>query len=112
MTVLIVDDDLGIRETLAEVLEEEGYPTRSAASAEQALAVLKAHGGTIELILLDYGLPGIDGRTLAEQLGPSIPIVGMTATVGAELLPNAVGVLSKPFGLEQLLEAVAARVGA
>src|SRR3954468_105371 len=62
--ILVVDDEPGIRQSLSGVLEDEGYAVASAESGEACLAALPGAG--FELVLLDIGLPGMDGmETLA-----------------------------------------------
>ena len=57
--LLIVDDEPGIRESLASILRDEGYLVDAVGSAEEALERVAA--GELELILLDVWLPGMDG---------------------------------------------------
>ena len=61
-TVLIVDDESEIRSSLQGVLEDEGYKTLPAESAEDALTVLNRK--PVDVVLLDIWLPGIDGLGL------------------------------------------------
>ena len=109
-TVLIVDDDLDIRSTIADALEEEGYEVAVAANGREALEKL-FEGARPNVILLDMMMPGTDGRAFRmEQLKhpsiASIPIVVFTAygvprNTAAEL--GAHGFLKKPVRLDELL---------
>ena len=65
-SVLIVDDERGIRETLRGVLEDEGYAVETVASGEDALRALERR--SYGCVLLDVWLPGIDGLETLERL--------------------------------------------
>jgi len=106
--ILIVDDDDLLRRSLAFNLEQNGYQTSNAANAEDALAI--ASRGNIDLVLLDIGLPGMDGldalRHFQNHYG--IPVIFLTArrreldeVLGLEL--GAEDYISKPFDLDVLL---------
>src|SRR3954463_14069467 len=105
MTVLIVEDDQDIAQTLRDILQGEGYEVRNSASAEEAEQIL-GHAGDVDLILLDDGLPGMSGTQLAQELGSDIPIFMMSGKVRMQLPTNAVGLLPKPFELADLLDIV------
>ncbi|XYI03474.1 ATP-binding protein [Sorangium sp. So ce1128] len=67
-TVLVVEDDDAVRKLIVEVLERRGYGVVSAASAEEALAVLALEGlDAVDLLLTDLVMPGMNGRELAER---------------------------------------------
>jgi len=106
--ILIVEDDPDISAPLAQFLSGKGYRTRVAGSAEQGLAMLAQE--SVELVLLDVMLPGMDGLELCRRLrasgGPRI--IMLTALVettdkviGLEL--GADDYVSKPFDLRELL---------
>jgi CheY-like chemotaxis protein len=61
MRILVVDDDEDVRETVAEILREEGYETQCAENGQQALQVLERANERPELILLDLMMPVMDG---------------------------------------------------
>ena len=65
-SILIVDDEQGIREALTSILSEEGYETASVASGEECLAQLDQR--SIDLVLLDVWLDGIDGLETLERI--------------------------------------------
>jgi two-component system cell cycle response regulator len=80
--ILIVDDNLSNTKLLAFLLTAKGYEVRTAASAQDALAVLESF--LPRLILMDIQLPGMDGLTLTKQLKADprtshIPIIAATA---------------------------------
>lgn len=109
-TVLVVDDDLGIREALAEVLREDGFHVLEAADGEQALALLKtAPDATI--VLLDLLMPRLSGfdvlRELASQPDANrFSVIVMSASedlTGVAAKPTVVATLRKPFDLWRML---------
>jgi CheY-like chemotaxis protein len=111
--ILVVEDDAGIRQTIAECLEFEGYAVRQAASGDAALEEL-ARGGLPSLIFLDVVMPGLNGREIlarlrAEPETAGVPVVVMTAAVPALTGPidGAAALLSKPFDLSELLDVTA-----
>ena len=77
--ILIVDDDQLLRRSLSLQLEQAGYRTSTAASAEDALALLQRQRP--DLILLDVGLPGMDGLEALRRIHQDmdIPIIFVTA---------------------------------
>jgi CheY-like chemotaxis protein len=83
-TVLIVDDDPGIRSVVRMILESRGMRVEEAASGEEALDKLKEGGVKPELVLLDVMMPGMTGWEVLEELKSdpelrSIPVVMLSA---------------------------------
>lgn len=112
-SILIVDDDVGLRETLADFLEAEGYVTRQAGNPAEA-RVLMAAGGA-DLLLLDINMPGGDGLSYAAEIRARLttPIIMLSGkgsmvdrVVGLEV--GADDYLPKPFELRELLARVRA----
>ncbi len=120
-SVLVVDDDQDIRETVKEVLEDEGYSVAIAANGEEALAHLRAEGhATPGLILLDLSMPVMSGSAFTVELKKhpalkDIPTVVLTAA-GRAVEPvdaeGLAGYLQKPISLEELLGLVERYCGA
>lgn len=116
-TVLVVDDDAGLQETLVAILEDAGYRVLLAGDGYQALETLTQERPA--LILLDIGLPGMDGFAFAAELRerglhPGIPLLVLTAdgnVVAKAKRVGAAGYLAKPFALEALLAQVAHHLG-
>jgi CheY-like chemotaxis protein len=109
-SVLIVEDDEQIRETLGLILELEGYSVRSAANGQEALALLRE--SPTSLIILDLMMPVMSGweflaeREKEESLA-AIPVVVMTAGSRSDERPRNINAfLSKPVELEELLGTV------
>ena len=108
-TVLIVDDDEGIRKMLVEMLSLEGYATETANNGREALELL-AHGGP-RIVLLDLLMPEVDGRGVVERLSANpaerrkhkIILVSATHVLATAADVQAEGRLAKPFTLDDLL---------
>lgn len=108
-TILIVDDDPGIRKMLVEVLSLEGYPTETATNGQEALDMLARSAPRI--ILLDMLMPVLDGRGVVAQLeGNSgarslhkIILVSAFTNLEAARDLQVDGTLPKPFTVVQLL---------
>jgi DNA-binding response OmpR family regulator len=113
--ILLVDDDVHLRQSLAEQLASEYEPSEASTGAE-GLAAAKA--GHFDAILLDVGLPDIDGRELCRQLrklGVSSPIMMLTAAVTeddaiAGLDAGANDYIAKPFRLGELMARLRAQL--
>ena len=108
--LLVIDDDRGIRETLGEVLRDEGYTVGLARDGAEALAAL-ADGPAPRLILLDLAMPGMGGAEFLELQRRDgrlrgIPVVVLSADDRTERGDTA-GRLRKPVDLDELLEEVA-----
>jgi two-component system cell cycle sensor histidine kinase/response regulator CckA len=119
-TILVVEDEPGIRALVRKILRRERYHVLEAGSAEEALGLAEAEGGRIDLLLTDVMLPGLSGRALAERMRESIPeldvlyISGFTdddaVRVGA--FPPGAKFLQKPFTLGALVGTVRAALDA
>jgi CheY-like chemotaxis protein len=107
-TVLIVDDDRRLRETIAELLAEDGYRVLLAEHGSLALERMKDQH--VCMVLLDLMMPTKSGfQVLSELLGdPSMPRVpvGVISALVTETPLGTVGVLHKPFDLDRLLSLV------
>jgi two-component system cell cycle sensor histidine kinase/response regulator CckA len=110
-TILVVDDEVGIRSLVRKILRRERYSVLEAGSAEEALSTALMHEGRIDLLLTDVMLPGATGRRLAEQLGETRPglkvvyVSGFTddEAVRAGAFPPGSKFLQKPFTLGALV---------
>lgn len=109
--ILIVEDNVGMRETLSAVLEGEGYDVITADHGEHAQTVLRESQPLPDLILLDLQMPVMDGEIFLKTLpaagipgATDIPVVAVTASrLTIDLVAEA---LRKPFGLDELLATV------
>ena len=115
LDILVVDDELDIRELVAGVLEDEGYETRGAADSDAALEAIAARRPS--LALLDVWLRGsrLDGLELLDEIkrrDPSLPVLvisghGSLDTAVAAIRKGAVDFIEKPFEASRLLHMVA-----
>ena len=112
---LVVDDDDGVRYTLAGILEDEGVTVTQAASGEAALAVLDDPATPeVHLVVTDMRMPGMSGLELHQRLaasGAPIPTILITAyaTDATRSRARQAGIrccLAKPFAPDELLECV------
>ena len=111
--LLIVDDDREIRELVAQFLTKHGYQVETVADGEKMWRVLSTH--SVDLIVLDLMLPGVDGLALCQKLRmtSTVPIIMLTAIgedadriVGLEL--GADDYVTKPFNPRELLARIKA----
>ncbi|MFJ4441171.1 response regulator [Pseudomonas sp. NPDC089422] len=116
--VLVVEDDPHVRDLLCQSLQDEGYRCRSASNASEALQLLRS-AQVIDLLLSDVGLPGMNGRQLAEiarTLRPHLPVLFITgyaetAMAREGFLAPGMQLICKPFELKQLQAQVANMLG-
>jgi two-component system response regulator HydG len=108
-SILIVDDDMGICETLSDIMEVKGYDT--AIASDGYTAIQKVKEVAFDVILMDIKMPGINGvETFKEikRVRPETAVVMMTAyavedLIGEALREGAYGVLYKPFEMERMI---------
>ncbi|HXV42173.1 MAG TPA: response regulator, partial [Anaerolineae bacterium] len=104
-TVLLVEDDIGVRELLRQVLSKLGYKLLEAGSGQEALQLIAHYPDPIHLLLTDVVMPGMSGKTLADELADTRPnlktlfMSGYTdeAIVQHGVLNSGVAFLQKPF---------------
>jgi len=107
--VLVVDDDRGMAETLADILDARGYRVRTGESGEQAIVM--AREGGYAAILMDVRMPGLGGVGALKAIkarAPEAAIILMTAYTRDELLgeaerAGALTILPKPLDLDRVL---------
>ena len=115
--ILLVDDDTDVREVTAAILAERGYEVIEAGSGGAALDVLDREGARLDLMLMDYAMPGMNGSEVAREAHaklPSLPVLFLTGYADFSAFKE-VGddcIVSKPFREEDLLARVAAIIGA
>jgi heterodisulfide reductase subunit A len=110
--VLVVDDELVVRDSLKEWLEVEGFTAAMAVSGPEALAALEAE--SYHLMLLDIKMPGMDGVEVlerAKRLSPALAVIMMTAYATVETAVEAMKIgamdyLVKPFEVDRLIPKV------
>jgi two-component system nitrogen regulation response regulator NtrX len=107
-TILIVDDEEGIRESLSAILAEDGYQVESAATGEECLEVVQRK--PVDVILLDIWLPGMDGietlRRLREtEPGPMIVMISGHGNIETAVRATKLGAfdfVEKPLSIEKI----------
>jgi DNA-binding NtrC family response regulator len=111
--ILVVDDEMGIRELLSEILGDEGHAVQLAENAQQAR--LARQQGAPDLVLLDIWMPDTDGVTLLKEWQRdgllTMPVIMMSghATIDTAVEATRIGALNfleKPIALQKLLKAV------
>jgi signal transduction histidine kinase/ActR/RegA family two-component response regulator len=114
-TVLLVEDELDLRELVREILEGHGYRVLEASTGAEAIRLWEDHGQKVDLLLSDMVMPeGMSGRQLAEKLqktDPGLPVI-ITSGYSQEMIERDVALderirfFSKPFHPAQLAQAV------
>jgi len=110
--VMVVDDDDSVRETLADLLEMEGFEPVSASSAEAALHILS--GCAVDVLVTDLSMPGADGITLIRQarcLHKTLPAILLTGYAEQETAVSIMAgghfhVLRKPVEVTHLIRQI------
>lgn len=114
-TILLADDDPGIRRTLSRLLQRRGHKVIEAADGIEALEACKAHGGKIDVVLTDVVMPRMTGRELADRLAktyPDLPVILMSgytddSVLREQIAGRATRFLHKPLDLQMLLSYIA-----
>ncbi len=112
-TVLVVEDEPLVRGLIAEVLTELGYATLEAGDGPSGLEILQSKK-RIDLLITDIGLPGLNGRQVADAarvLRPDLKVLFMTgyaenATLALGFLEPRMAMITKPFAMEALMAKV------
>ena len=113
-TILLVEDETNLRRLARQYLETQGYKILEAEDSAAALQIVAGHQGTIDLLLTDVIMPGMNGRELAAQIAKLLP--GVRVLYMSGYTENAVGqdgtldaginLLQKPFSLPALKDRV------
>jgi signal transduction histidine kinase/ActR/RegA family two-component response regulator len=115
--VLVLDDDLDVREVTVAALGELGVEVTAVASGQAALDLID-RGAPVDLMIVDYAMPGMNGAEVIARtrgLRPQLPIMLITGFAEAGLaadLPEDVQLLRKPFRVSELLARVGSGLGA
>jgi DNA-binding response OmpR family regulator len=108
--IVIVDDEMVLRESLARLFRAEGYWVRSAASGTEALKLLREN--RVDLVLLDWNMPGTSGAGVLRSLGelnPRMPVIVVTGRpdqLESIRSGNLRAVLAKPLEVDDLIRLV------
>ncbi|WP_458374788.1 PAS domain-containing protein [Pseudomonas laurylsulfatiphila] len=117
-TVMLVEDDAAVRMLVLDLLKELGYRAHEAEDAKDALPVLESDL-RVDLLVTDVGLPGMNGRQLAEiarQHRPGLKVLFMTgyAQIAAErqgFLEEGMDMVTKPFSIDLLANKIRTMIG-
>lgn len=113
--ILVIDDEADIRDTIVEVLADEGYDAVGAGNGREALDALAGSSVLPDAVLLDLRMPVLDGvgfrkEQLRDPRLASLPVIVLSANEQVSEIAEELGVagfLRKPFDLHALLEALA-----
>lgn len=119
-TILLVEDEESVRRLARMILEESGYKVLDAPSGQQALDMAQQQDGRIDLLITDVMMPGMNGSDLARRihaLWPGLPVLYMSGYTHQSLAQHGIDgqhvhLLSKPFNMESILQAVQAAMHA
>jgi len=117
-TVLVVDDDRDLNNTLRDALSEVGFNVLTSTSGLKGLETLRSGSRNVDVVLLDYSMPTLDGTQTLEYLNnqfPNIKTIGITGFDTAEL-PDAYRnkvekLLTKPIKISDLVDAIHSVLG-
>jgi two-component system cell cycle sensor histidine kinase/response regulator CckA len=113
-TILVVEDEKGVRDLMAEMLRQQGYTVLAAADPQEAIEISQQYPGEIHMLATDVVMPKMSGHQLAEQLLPARPgikvlyLSGYTenAIVHHGVLEPGVEFLAKPFSQQALAQKI------
>ena len=115
--MLVVEDEAAIRSLLTEALRERGYAVHEAADGPAGLRLLQS-GAAVDLLVTDVGLPGLNGRQLADAgrvMRPGMKVLFITGyNHGMDedgVLEPGMELITKPFVLDELAGRVQAMLG-
>ena len=111
-SILVVDDELLIRDLLYDFFNSQGWKIKVAENGEKALEILES--GNVDLLLTDLKMPDMDGMTLtrnAKNVYPDLPVVVMTGYPSVDTAVDAIRAkvadyIIKPFNINQLYKIV------
>jgi len=108
-SVLVVEDDRDVRNSLNEFLTGEGYEVETATNGQEALQQLEKHKPG--LVLLDLMMPVMDGWQFLETRNKNpelakVPVLVLSAVPGQPYVPGALACLKKPIDLQRLMDFV------
>ncbi len=118
--ILVVDDDISVRNVARTVLETYGFSVLEAADGEAALEALKVHGASISLSVLDIIMPGKNGKEVFAEIRKLLPDArvlfmsgcGLNILSPRDIEQPGVGFLPKPSSAQELVDAVQALLDA
>ncbi|WP_407309647.1 response regulator [Pseudomonas sp. nanlin1] len=108
-TILVVEDDSIVRMLIVDVLEELEFEVLEAEDADKALEILKDPAQSIDLMMTDMGLPGMNGKDLsiaARELRSELPVLFASGYADNLEVPAGMSSIGKPFSIDQLRDKV------
>lgn len=113
-TIILVEDDPGVREIAAMTLRQQGHPVLAAGDSSTAIQLVRQHHGSIDLLLTDVVIPGGNGKTLADALTsmrPGLKCLFMSGYADETIVQHGVvmpgiALLRKPFTMQGLVRKV------
>ncbi len=113
-TIMVVEDEAGIRALVRKILRRQGYQVLEASNGDEALIVCREHSGTLDLLITDVMMPQMGGRELVDRLREQcrdmkvLYVSGYTddSSIYAGNFPPGTAFLQKPFTLGSLLDKV------
>jgi len=120
LTILLVEDDEGVRVVVDRILTRHGYRVLGARDASEALAIADRHASAVQLVITDLVLPHLHGRAMIDELvrrGVRAPTLYISGYGEADIEQRGLGdmptpLLRKPFTPKQLLSAIRDRLAA
>ncbi|KMM85392.1 Response regulator receiver domain-containing protein [Pseudomonas taetrolens] len=113
-TILVVEDDDIVRMLIVDVLQELGFSVLEADGSARAIELLEDTNQRIDLLMTDVGLPGMDGRALAQkarELRQSLPILFASGYADTVEVEEGMAIIGKPFSIDQLRDKVKSMLG-
>jgi len=118
-TLLVVEDEPGVRELTRRILDSAGYEVLTAANGAEGLAVFELQGARIDLVVTDVVMPQMGGREMVDRLHearPGLPAIYMSGYTGDAILHHGVlaegtHFIAKPFATAALLDKVRSVLG-
>lgn len=107
--ILFADDEDAIRWVGRRFLEADGWSVLEAVDGLEALEIIGAYPGRLDLVITDLNMPRVTGRELAEVLSvfrPGLPVLGLTGFLSSVTHDRRLPILPKPFSAGSLLQAV------
>ena len=117
-TILLVEDEAGVRAVARRILTRFGYRVIEAKNGAEALVQWDAEGANVRLVLTDAVMPVMGGREMVERLrlvGADVPVLYMSGYADGERggeVPSGANLIGKPFSAESLVERIAAMLQA
>jgi CheY-like chemotaxis protein len=114
LSILLVEDNADMRQSVTEMLETVGYSVSSAAEPRAALSLFEREPSGIDLLISDVVLPGMNGKAMADRMRESAPELKVLFISGyaedivtaEDLRERYENLLRKPFSMDQLLDAI------